>query len=124
MTLQADGFGQCDQQCLEGFTGSQLEQLFKLLGPDLQKVVGTLGCDHTKQRSNVFKMSSGSASSSSQEMPIAQPADPPRLAVQNAPPIAIGEVPNQQLQGSERRVVKMQSVIEQLQMQVAQLQQT
>ena len=65
----------------------------------------------------------GSASSSSQGMPIAQPVGTPGLAIQHALPIAIDGVPPQQLQGSERQVLRMQSVIEQLQMQAAQLQQ-
>ena len=90
-----------------------------MLGPDLQKVVGTLGCGVIKrQLAHVFPMPPfGSAASSSHGI------GPPGLLNQNAHQIAIDVVRHQQLQGSESQVLELQSVIEQLQVHVARLQQ-
>ena len=118
MNLQADGFGQCYQQCLEECTDAQPEQLFELLGLDLPKVVGALGCCHTKQQlSHACHMpQAGSVASSSQGL------GPPGLPIQNAHQIAIDELPHQQLQGSERQVLELQSQMDQVRVQMAQFQ--
>ena len=107
-------------------SGHSLEQLFNLLLPDFQKVVGTLGrCRIKQQLSNVFHMPlAGAVASRFHGMQIAQPVGPPGLPIHDALRIAIDEMPHQQLQGSGSQVLELQFKIDQLQVQMAQFQHT
>ena len=104
MSLQARGFRKCYLPCLEPFTvtDQQLVQLFTLIDIDLNKEVAAMGRAVVKQSlQHVFQMPpTGSAASSSPGF------GAPGLAIQDGHPIAIADMPQQQLQ---RSAVRLQS---------------